>query len=43
MKRHVQHVIVVAVVPALIVIGLGAYAYPGLHNIGADDHHWRVT
>lgn len=43
MKKHTEHAIVVVAVLALIGAGLGAYAYSGLYNIGADDHHWPVT
>ena len=43
MRRHVERVIVVVIVLAALAVGLGAIAYSGLYNIGADDHHWSVT
>jgi len=43
MKRHTVRFGVVVIALALIVIGLAAYAYSGLYNIGADNHHWSVT
>ena len=43
MKRPIEHLTLVAIVLAVIAIGLGAVAYSGLYNIGADDHHWSVT
>ena len=43
MTRQVDHLIVVVIVLAAIAIGLGAIAYSGLYNIGADDQHWSVT
>ncbi len=43
MKKHTEHVLVVTAVLVAIAIGLGIFAYSGLYNIGADDHHWRLT
>jgi len=43
MKKHTEHVIVTVAVLVVIAIGLGIYAWSGLYNIGADDHHWNVT
>lgn len=43
MKKHTEHVIVVVIAVAVIAIGLGVFAYSGLYNIGADDHHWPLT
>ena len=43
MKKHTEHVIVVVTVLAVIAVGLGVFAYSGLYNIGADDHHWPMT
>ena len=43
MKRHIEYIIVVVIIPAVIAIGLGIFVYSGLYNIGADDHHWRLT
>lgn len=43
MKRYVEHLTVVLLVLVVIAIGLGAIAYSGVYNIGADDHHWSVT
>ena len=43
MKRLMEHLVVVVIVLAVIAIGLGALAYSGLYNIGADDRHWPVT
>ena len=43
MKRHTEHVIVTTAVLVAIAFGLGVFAWSGLYNIGADDHHWRLT
>lgn len=43
MKKHTGHVIVSVALLVAIAIGLGTYAWSGLYNIGADDHHWNVT
>lgn len=43
MKRNTSHVLVVVFVLAFIGLGMGAYAWSGLYNIGADDPHWRLT
>ena len=43
MKRHMERLIAAVIVLAAIAIGLGAIAYSGLYNIGADDPHWSVT
>ena len=43
MKRHTEHVLVTTAVLVAIAIGLGFFAWSGLYNIGADDHHWRLT
>ena len=43
MKRTLKHLIVVSIVLAVIAIGLGAIAYSGVYDVGADDHHWSVT
>ncbi|HKV96217.1 MAG TPA: cytochrome c [Gammaproteobacteria bacterium] len=43
MKRHTEHVLVGVGVLAAIVIGLGLFVWSGIYNIGADDHHLRVT
>ena len=43
MKRFMEHLLVAAIVLALLVIGLGAAVYSGLYDIGADDHHWPLT
>lgn len=43
MRKHTEHVIVVVAVLAAIAVGLGVFAYSGLYNIGADDHHWPMT
>lgn len=43
MRKHTPHVLVVVIVLVAIAISLGIYAWSGLYNIGADDHHWAVT
>ncbi len=43
MKRLMEHLFVVVILLTLIGIGLGAAAYCGLYNVGADDHHWSLT
>jgi mono/diheme cytochrome c family protein len=43
MKRLMKHLSVVVIVLALMIVGLGAVAYSGLYNIGADEHHWSLT
>jgi hypothetical protein len=41
MKKHTAHVITVAVTLGVLAIGAGVFAYSGLYNIGADDHHTK--
>jgi len=42
MKQHIKHhSITVAVVLIVLAIGVGAFVYSGLYNIGADDHHTK--
>ncbi|HET7664420.1 MAG TPA: cytochrome c [Rhodanobacteraceae bacterium] len=43
MKRHTEHVITIVAVLVAIALGLGIFAWSGLYNVGADDHHWDVT
>ncbi len=43
MKRTVEHLIVALIVLVVFTIGLGAIAYSGVYDVGADDHHWSVT
>lgn len=43
MQKHTEHVIVVVIVLAAITVGAGVWAYSGLYNVGADDHHWPLT
>ena len=43
MKKHTEHVIVAVAVLVVIAIGVGVFAYSGLYNVGADDHHWPLT
>lgn len=43
MKRRTERVLGVTAVLVAIAIGLGIFAYSGLYNVGADDHHWRLT
>jgi mono/diheme cytochrome c family protein len=43
MKKHTEHVIVVVAVLVVIAVGVGVFAYSGLYNIGADEHHWPLT
>ena len=43
MKRHTEQVITVIAVLIVIGVGLGMFAWSGLYNIGADDHHYRAT
>jgi ketosteroid isomerase-like protein len=41
MKKHTEHVITVAVTLGVLAIGAGVFAWSGLYNIGADDHHTK--
>ena len=41
MKKTAEYLIVIVVLAAVIAIGLGAFVYSGIYNIGADDHHTR--
>lgn len=41
MKKHAAHLITVAVTLGVLVVGAAAFAWSGLYNIGADDHHTR--
>ncbi|MDN5873078.1 MAG: cytochrome c [Sinobacteraceae bacterium] len=41
MKRHTEHVLVISAVAVVVAIGLGAFVYSGIYNIGADDHHTK--
>lgn len=43
MKKHTEHVIVVVAALVVIAVGIGVFAYSGLYNISADDHHWPLT
>jgi cytochrome c1 len=43
MTRHTEHVLVSSAVLVVIAIGIGLFAWSGLYNIGADDHHWPIT
>ena len=43
MRRHTEYIIVVAIALLVVAIGLSAWAYSGLYDVGADDHHWRLT
>ena len=44
MRKHIKHhSITVVVTLVVLALGAGAFAYSGLYNIGADDHHWSVT
>jgi mono/diheme cytochrome c family protein len=43
MKRLISQVTTVIIVLAVIALGLGAFAWSGLYNIGADDPHWPLT
>lgn len=43
MKRHTEHVLVLAAVAVVVAIGVGIFAWSGLYNIGADDHHYKPT
>ena len=43
LKKHTEHVIVAIIVLTVLAIGLGAFAYSGVYNIGADNHHWPLT
>ncbi|HKV65778.1 MAG TPA: c-type cytochrome [Rhodanobacteraceae bacterium] len=41
MKKTTEYLIVIVVLAAVIAIGLSAFVYSGIYNIGADDHHTR--
>ena len=41
MKNPIAHLITIAVTSGVLAIGAGAFAWSGLYNIGADDHHTR--
>ena len=41
MKNPIAHLITIAVTLGVLAIGTGAFAWSGLYNIGADDHHTR--
>lgn len=41
MKNPIAHLITIAVTLGVLAIGAGAFAWSGLYNIGADDHHTR--
>lgn len=43
MKKHTEHVFVVVITLTVLAIGLGAFAYSGFYDIGADNHHWPLT
>jgi hypothetical protein len=43
MKKTTEYLIVIVVLAVVIAIGAAAWAWSGLYNIGADDHHWKVT
>ena len=43
MKKHTEYSLVVIAVMVAILIGTGIFAWSGLYNIGADDHHWTLT
>ena len=43
MKRHTEHVLVLVAAAVVVAIGIGIFAWSGLYNIGADDHHWPIT
>jgi mono/diheme cytochrome c family protein len=43
MKRSTEYLIAIIVLAAVIAIGAAVWAWSGLYNIGADDHHWKVT
>jgi hypothetical protein len=43
MKKTTEYLIVIVVLAVVIAIGAVAFAWSGLYNIGADDHHWNVT
>jgi len=43
MKKHTEYSLVVIAVMVAILIGAGIFAWFGLYNIGADDHHWTLT
>jgi mono/diheme cytochrome c family protein len=42
-KKCTERVLIVAAVLVVIAGALGAYAWSGLYDIGADEPHWRVT
>jgi len=43
MKKTTEYLIVIVVLAVVIAIGAAIWAWSGLYNIGADDHHWKVT
>lgn len=43
MKKRFKYPVAVVVLILIILAGAGVFAWSGVYNIGADDHHWRVT
>jgi mono/diheme cytochrome c family protein len=43
MKKTTEYLIVIIALAVVIAIGTAAWVWSGLYNIGADDHHWKVT
>jgi mono/diheme cytochrome c family protein len=43
MKKTTEYLIVIVVLAVVIAVGAAAWAWSGLYNIGADDHHWKIT
>ncbi|HKZ09144.1 MAG TPA: c-type cytochrome [Rhodanobacteraceae bacterium] len=43
MKKTTEYLIVIVALAVVIAIGAAIWAWSGLYNIGADDHHWKVT
>lgn len=43
MKAHTRHIVTVTLVLVVLAIGLGAFVWSGVYNIGADDPHYKPT
>lgn len=43
MKKNVERTLVVAATLAALAVGIAAYAWSGIYDIGADAPHWKPT
>ncbi len=43
MKKPAEYGVVVVATLVALAIGIGAFAWSGAYNIGADAHHWPLT